>query len=308
MSSHERTLPLPAVIGLSLLLPGSLKGQETMMEYVFRCGAAIHANEATGTHAWPQDETFCPLIADPKQARSFLAVLGGEFATLDDPEDPASTVIGSVGLGDRFGLVRWGGDRPGDGYQLSLTGGIFAQFDLGTRSTDLINADYVVGFPLTYRRAGTTARLRLYHQSSHLGDEYLLRDQEIQRENISFESLELLLSQEVGALRAYAGGEVLVRRNPSSLERMLAHGGLELHTGTGVLSAVVGLDVKLSEQQDYSPAWSARAGIRISPRARAGHPARRILILAEYYNGPSPYGQFFQDEIRYAGVGLHLMH
>jgi hypothetical protein len=290
------------------LAPTSAHAQDVTSEYVIRCGVAIHANEAMGTHVFPQDEHFCPIIADPKQPRSFLALLGGQFATLDDPEDPASTTIGSVGLGDRFGLIRWGGTRPGDGFQLSLMGAIFAQFDLGTASTDLINADYLIGFPLTYRHSGTTARLRLYHQSSHLGDEYLLRDQEIQRENRSFESVELILSQEVGALRVYGGGEMLFRREPDSLDRMLGHAGVELHTGTGVVSAVAGIDVKFSEQQDYSPAWSARAGLRIAPTARTGHPVRRILILAEYYNGPSPYGQFFQDEIRYAGVGLHVMH
>ena len=293
----------------SACIPAKAVAQNIVPEYVFRCGVAIHANEATGTRALPQDENFCPLLADPKQARSFVSILGGTFETLDDPEDPASTTVGSVGLGDSFGLVRWGGGgRPGDGFQLSLTGAVFAQFDLGTSSIDLINADYLVGFPLTYRRASTTARLRLYHQSSHLGDEYLLRDAEIQRENLSFESLELLLSQEIGALRAYAGGEALFRRDPDTVERMLGHAGVELHTGTGVVSAVTALDVKFSQQQDYSPAWSARAGIRIAPAGRAGHPGRRILIMAEYYNGPSPYGQFFQDDIRYAGLGVHLMN
>jgi hypothetical protein len=24
------------------------------------------------------------------------------------------------------------------------------------------------------------------------------------------------------------------------------------------------------------------------------------------YNGPSPYGQFFQDDISYAGFGIHF--
>jgi hypothetical protein len=44
----------------------------------------------------------------------------------------------------------------------------------------------------------------VYHQSSHLGDEYLLRGEDIQREKLSFESFELLVSQEVSALPVYA--------------------------------------------------------------------------------------------------------
>jgi hypothetical protein len=28
--------------------------------------------------------------------------------------------------------------------------------------------------------------------------------------------------------------------------------------------------------------------------------------MLELYDGPSPYGQFFQDDISYVGVGLHF--
>jgi hypothetical protein len=61
---------------------------------------------------------------------------------------------------------------------------VFAQFDLDSTSDDLLNADYVVGLPLTFRRAGFSARGRFYHQSSHLGDELLLREEnDLEREN-----------------------------------------------------------------------------------------------------------------------------
>jgi hypothetical protein len=268
----------------------------------------IHAEETRGFQWFPQDDTFCPSIADPKQARSFLAFQRGEFATLDQPNVDATT-IGAIGLADEFGLARWGGREPGDGFHLALSGGIFAQFDLGARSTDLINADYIVGFPLTWRRSWFSWRLRLYHQSSHLGDEYVLRSDLIQRENLSFESFEALLSVEAGPLRLYGGGEHLFRREPETLEQSLAHGGLELRTGNaGPLALIAGVDVKCSEQHEWRRAISARAGLQIAPRSRGGHPLRRILLLAEYYDGPSPYGQFFLDEIRYAGVGVHLLH
>jgi hypothetical protein len=37
-----------------------------------------------------------------------------------------------------------------------------------------------------------------------------------------------------------------------------------------------------------------------------GHPARLVTLMVEFYQGPSPYGQFFQDDISYVGVGLHF--
>jgi hypothetical protein len=287
------------------LAPPAAHGQETTVR--LPCGLEIHAGEASGTRLFPQDETFCPVIADPKHPRSFLAFQRGEFGTLDEP-DVEGTSIGAIGLADSFGLVRWGGSKPGDGFHLGLHGGIFAQFDLDTPSVDLINADYLVGLPLTWRRSAFSARIRLYHQSSHLGDEYVLRGDEIRRENLSFESFEVLVSAEAGPVRVYGGGEHLFRRDPESVERKLAHAGLELRVlPDAPVSLLAGLDVKMSEQHDWSPGVSARAGIRLAPRARAGHPVRRILILAEYYDGASPYGQFFLEEIRYAGIGIHLL-
>ena len=37
--------------------------------------------------------------------------------------------------------------RQGEGVQLDVIGSIFAQFDLGAASNDLINADYLIGIP-----------------------------------------------------------------------------------------------------------------------------------------------------------------
>jgi len=290
------------------LLPLLAAASATAQAVVLRCGSQIHSGEASGFVAFPQDEIFCPLIADPKQPRSFLGLQRGEFGTLDDP-NAEQTTIGAIGLGDSFGLLRWGGGRPGDGFHLALSGAVLAQFDLGSSSTDLINADYVVALPLTWRRGWLSTRLRLYHQSSHLGDEYVLRSPEIQRDNLSFESLEALVSAEAGPLRVYGGAEHLFRREPASLERKLAHAGVELRSSASrVLSLLAAADIKSSEQHDWRRALSARAGVQIAPRARAGHPLRRVLLLAEYYEGPSPYGQFFLDDIRYAGFALHLVH
>jgi hypothetical protein len=271
-----------------------------------RCGTGVHESEATGTVLFPQDQIFCALLADPKEPRSFASFLRGEFRTLSDPAGEG-TNIGSVGLGDSFGLVRWGGSRAGEGLQLDLVGAIFAQFDLGRPSNDLINADYIVGFPVTLRRSGFSARITFYHQSSHLGDEYLLRGEEIERENLSFESVALLLSQEIGPLRIYAGGERLFRREPEALAESLMQGGVEFRSRrAGSTAFVAGVDLKASQQHDWSPSTSARAGIEFARSGAAGHPARLVAFMLEVYEGPSPYGQFFQDNISYVGFGMHV--
>lgn len=277
----------------------------------YECGLLLHASEATGVAPLPQGDVFCPLVADPKEPRSFIS-----YQRARSPLQPADTEtiglapfdtdIGAIGLGDSFGLLRWGGRRPGDGVQVSISAGIFAQFDLDTDSYDLMNADYLIGVPVTLRRGGFSSRLRLYHQSSHLGDEFLLRD-EPERLNLAFESLELMLSQALGAVRVYAGGEALFNRDPDDLDPLIAHAGAELRVGPrGRRSLVAAADVKSSEQQDWKPAWSGRAGFEFGWGRDPEHPPRVLRLLFELYNGPSPYGQFYREQIRYWGFGLHL--
>jgi hypothetical protein len=290
------------VLGLTLLAQGA----SAQAVDAPRCGAGVHESEATGTVAFPEDQIFCPLIADPKEARSFVSFLRGTFRSLDDPSGEG-TSIASVGVGDTFGLLRVGGPEPGEGVQLDVVGGIFAQFDLGAPSNDLINADYVLGLPLTFRRHGFSFRAKLYHQSSHLGDEYLLRSEDIVRENLSFESIEFLVSQEFGALRVYAAAERLFRREPAALPDSLFHTGVELRSGRArKVQMLAAVDVKTTELHDWSPAVSGRVGLELGRPGPEGHPGRLIMLLVEIYQGPSPYGQFFQDDISYVGAGVHI--
>lgn len=263
------------------------------------CDPGIHAGEAVGAVPLPQGDIFCPLVADPKEPRTFASFQRGTTAPFD-------TEIGAIGIGDSFGLFRWGGSTPGNGVQLSVVASVFAQFDLSTESFDLINADYIIGVPLTFRSGGLTSRLRIYHQSSHLGDEFLLRDQP-ERMNVAFESLELIVSQELGALRVYGGGEYLFNREPAELESKILHLGAEARAGSPRgLGLVAAVDVKATEEQSWKPALSARTGVEIAWGRDPAHPPRTWRILGEFYNGPTPYGQFYREMIRYYGVGVHF--
>ena len=296
----------PCVVALVIVLVSIAVPARAQTVDAPRCGTGVHKSEASGSVGFPEDQIFCPLIADPKEARSFVSYLHGTFRSLDDPTGEG-TSIASVGIGDTFGLFRVGGPDPGEGIQLDVMGSIFAQFDLGTSSNDLINADYVLGFPLTFRRRGFSFRAKLYHQSSHLGDEYLLRSDEIVRENLSFESIEFLVSQEISALRLYVGAEKIFRREPDELPDSLFHTGVELRSGRArKVQLVAGVDVKTTELHDWSPAWSGRAGLEFGRPGPEDHPGRLIMLLFEWYEGPSPYGQFFQDDISYIGAGVHI--
>ena len=274
-----------------------------------RCAVGIPESETSGYVPLPRGDVFCPLLADPKGQRSFVSYL-------HESADDGDMNIASVGISDAFGLLRVGGSKPGNGFQISLQGSVFAQFDLDVNSYDLINADYIIGLPITMRSGVFSARVRLYHQSSHLGDEFLLRENNptFERENISFEAAEMILSLDGGPFRVYAGGEYLLRRDPSDLERYVAHGGLELRPSRRLVKfgSVAGMrfvaagDFKASEEQDWKPSVSIRTGFEFDRPRDTDPPGRRWGLLFEAYTGPSPYGQFFRNDVQQIGVGIHF--
>jgi uncharacterized protein DUF1207 len=290
-------------------LAGMLATGTADAEHIARgqCETGIPADEALGLVWFPRGDLFCPLIADPKGAGSFASYVRGTSTSA------FGTDIASVGIGDELGLFRVNGPTIGDGVQLSLAGNVYAQFDLNAPSYDLINADYLLGLPLVIRRGPIATRIRLYHQSSHLGDEFILRGPVV-RENLAFQSIEGMLSGEFGPLRLYGGGEYLFGATPAEIQTRLVHGGVELRQPGGLLPIagfdrarlVAGLDVKAVEDLAWAVAWSGRAGIELGGRPGAGHASRRLSLLGEYYDGPSPYGQFFRDNVTYYGFGLHI--
>lgn len=125
------------------------------------------AEEATVT---PQESTllaedllFRSLLADPRWphfSASYLRFLN----------DDQLTSVGSANFGEMFSIYRFAG--PGTSkMELGIQAGVFSIFDLDAESLDLVNADYFVAIPLSFRRDKFSAMFRLFHQSSHLGDD-----------------------------------------------------------------------------------------------------------------------------------------
>jgi len=247
----------------------------------------------------PVGDLFRPLIADPKQPQFFVS-----YIRMHTPTDRFAAA--SVGYGENFGLWRWPGEQAGDGWQLNFTGGLFAQFNLDAPSSDLINADYTVGFSLTHRRGGYSARARLFHQSSHLGDEFLLSQPNVQRINLSVEGIDTLASYETDRWRIYGGVGYLIGRDPPDLDPGFAEAGVEFRSPRFVWDLgrlVGGSDLRAVEEQNWRVARSLKIGLELG---EADPGRRRVRLLAEYYVGPSPFGQFFQTDIRYVGAGLYF--
>ena len=248
---------------------------------------------------FPTGNLFRPLIADPKQAQFFVGFK--RFKSSD-----VRYTMASVGFGETFGLYRFFGSREGNGLQLSVEGALFAQFNMDTDSYDLINADYVIGIPATYRNGDNSLRFRIYHQSSHLGDELLLSADHPERVNLSYEAIDLIYSREWREWRAYGGGEYLIHKEPADLDPLSGHWGIEYRGREPLVwngRPIAGVDMKSFDEHDWHIDTSVKAGLEF------GHPnpgQRRVRLLAEWYKGFDPRGQFYINKVEYYGLAVAL--
>jgi hypothetical protein len=241
---------------------------------------------------------FKPLIADPRWphfAASYHRYLN----------DKQLKSVAAVSFGETFAIYR---DRLGSGWwEFGVQAGVFALFDLDAPSMDLVNADYFVALPVSYRYGDFSTIFRLFHQSSHLGDEFVLGSRVPNRLNLSYEGLDARLSYELGDVwRVYGGGGYLFHREPSDLQPWALQYGLEFRSPWPSPEArwrpIAAADIQNREENDWHTDFSFRAGIQLDGVLVA----RNLQLLLEYFRGHSPNGQFYRQKIDYLGLGLHF--
>jgi hypothetical protein len=249
------------------------------------------------TGVFPGGLLFRPLIADPRWPH-FGASWQHYFG------DRQFNDLAAVSFGESFAFYR---DRIGGAWwEVGLQAGVFSVFDIDSESFDLVNTDYLVGIPVSLRYQDFSAQFRLYHQSSHLGDEFLLRTR-TNRINVSYEAIDLRLSYEIAdVVRLYGGGGYLFDQTPSNLDQFSVQYGLELTSPWPSRPSrwrpIAAVDVKQHEENNWNADISARAGIEIDGVLLT----RKLQILLEYFSGYSPNGQFYKDKVQYFGIGTHF--
>ena len=168
----------------------------------------------------PSGNLFEPLIADPRWPRFSM---GYRYFTDE------ATNVGSATFGETFALYRNRGPFSGL-WEVGFQAGVFSIFDLDAPSSDLVNTDFFAALQATYRLNDFSTFFRILHQSSHLGDEFLLRNR-IDRINLSFEGANLILSyRPFDWLRLYGGGAYLFDLDPAGIKPWATQAGIELQT------------------------------------------------------------------------------
>ncbi len=280
LSSLRLFLPLVAMLGLALPSMAQIRDEAAY----FVPGRA-----------------FAPLTADPRWPSfniGYSRVLDGDGIVFD-PNEYADLWV--VSVGDTIAFYR---SRQ---WEFGAQAAFFSTFDLEAPSQPLINTDFQGGVYAAVRRGDWSGLTRLYHQSSHLGDELLLFGPSVTRTNASHDAVELLISRVVndGDLRLYGGGGVIVNQTGrDDFGDFVLQYGLELtpsrlrmQVGKLTVTPTVALDLQHLDGRDFGLDLSVVAGLRLSNRASFG---------LTYYNGRNVNGQFFTSDLETLGINLRV--
>jgi hypothetical protein len=264
-------------------------------------GPAVEAEvPQRGLEVLPKGLLFAPLIADPRWPH-FSAVYQRYH------EDARLGNAATASLGETFSLVRGPVGKQGGAWEVGIQAGVFSLFDLDAPSSDLVNTDYLVGVPFAYRAKNFSALARFFHQSSHLGDEFLLRNR-ANRVNLSYEGVDVRLSYDLfDALRLYGGGGYLFDRDPASLDPGLVQYGIEVTSpwsfAGGAATPIAAADFQNTEESNWRTQSSVLTGLQLE-RVRIADTA--LLLGLEWFRGQSPNGQFYGRKVEWFGVGAYL--
>jgi hypothetical protein len=244
-------------------------------------------------------------LANPKGPRSSFTLLKVEVT---DDGDPATTgtsefTAGDIAVGALVGI--WAHATSAcSGVQVNLLGGVFSQFNLDSYSRDLTNTDFIVGTQVSMRSGGVSGRVRLYHQSSHLGDDYVRHNPSTGDINFGFQAIDGLLSFDRAGWRVYGGGGYWLFQNGDG-SSALAHAGAEFRAPRPwkLFRPVAGLDVLSLQQRAWGLTTSASAGFEWTSPAET----RRLRGVVVFHRGYTPFGQFaIQQQTRAFGLQLQI--
>lgn len=241
---------------------------------------------------------FPALIADLDESNIVIS-----YGTLDFLGYEKKAVLLGGGLRQPIRSFNWIDGRP---LSLNVFGQIRSQFDVdeldtrNNRGGALINTDFTVGGELVQSLDHWNWRFSYSHRSSHLGDEFLIDNQNYlqDRINISYEAIKWTAHKTINSWDFYAGLGLITRSEPSSLDKSLWQFGWQYQgKGWNNIKPIWAVDLKTWGAFDWNLNVNMRAGIEVSNWTDSP-----FMLLFEYHDGHAPYGQFYTEDLTFTGL------
>ena len=251
----------------------------------------------------PKGHLFEPIVLDPLEAQTYGSLL--PVYNTEGKAYKGSIVPFAFGFAKPFYRRT---SEPGRAEEWVLDLASFTQFEAyhdaaqNIAKRQIINNDYKISIIYNVQRGASTYRFRVYHLSSHLGDDYIFRNKITAPtpNSVNYELLDVTYSRLVQHWRLYGGIGFVLRK---AEERKLLSAQLGVYykkPSERATRLVGGVDVKFWQQTDFRPGIHGGIGVEL------GRTQNNLTFLLEGYSGFRPYSQFENQQTSWIGVGLYL--
>ena len=229
----------------------------------------------------------------------------GIFYLRSDKVDLNAAYI-PVNLGFRKSIFQW--QMLSATFDLAMGAASYTQFEISkfdenTFRGGLLNTDFKASGFLNIAKDRHKLRLQLFHISSHLGDDYILRNQdyELNDKSVNYEQIDLIYLHEFRSTNIYGGIGYVITPNVYR-ERLMIEGGFQSSFPIKKhLDIAAGADIKFYEENSFSPDIHAGLGITINQRE-----SRQISFLVDFFIGKLPYSTLDYGQIFWIGPSCRI--
>ncbi|HVA66653.1 MAG TPA: DUF1207 domain-containing protein [Elusimicrobiota bacterium] len=263
--------------------------------FVLACAAfGAFAAQARAYDVFPLTRVFRPLLADPREIQ-----LSASYYRLQGHNDA------DVALGHSWGMARWASANGSWLLQWDIEGMAYSRFQVSGGVNKFETVDFFANLPLEVKHGAWAGKFYLYHESSHLGDDYI-RDTGNTGFRYSVEGVRAVVSDDIFPhLRIYGGGDYLFHSIPTP-QRGTLQGGFEITGPDFQWRWFYSVRPYLAEdvQSHANVQWNVNSNSVLGLRFDFPNTTRAMRASIGYFAGHSPYGQFYSLPEHYAYVGL----
>lgn len=251
----------------------------------------------------PRGMLFEPINLDPTEC----IIYGGLTSLWDGGENMDGLYI-PMNIGFQQSFFRWTKENN-IRFEFGMEAAVFTQFTVIPYNEaylgELMNIDYKVSGLFNIQKNRITLRARLFHVSSHLGDDYILRNNinEPNPGTNNYEQFDFTGEYRIKNLRLYGGAGTVITKH-AQRDRISFQGGFVIKKsfrGNSKFRHTAGMDIKSFQQNDYRPAFRSALGIEIGSEDKS-----HLGLQLEYYNGHLPYSILEYKIVQWIGISAYF--
>ena len=211
-----------------------------------------------------------------------------------------------VNLGFRKSFIQW--EMLSMRFDLALGAASYTQFEIirfdsNTLRGGLINTDFKASGFLFATKGNHSFRIQLFHISSHLGDDHILRNQDFELNNktVNYEQIDFTYLYTLKQADLYVGIGQVITPNSFRKRFMVALGFQGSYPIKPKLDLTLGSDMKLYDENDFIP--DIHSGIGITFKQRDQH---QLNLSVDTYYGSLPYSTLDFSQIFWIGLSSRI--